>query len=217
MTPKESRSPGSRLPRAQRRASLVEAGREVFLEEGFDGARTRLIAARAGINEAVLYQHFESKEELFRVAVLEPLAGHLHAMGERLKAAVEAGDPDDRPAILAAIEHELLRSLKEMVPLLGVALFSSRAVAEHFYRDEMYPHLAQTLVEITERLGWPDREQTTRVLAAMISMSLGPVLDAHFRSVRLNAGKTAKQLATLLVYGLANPPTAAHPGTRRTG
>lgn len=48
---------------------LLEAAHAVFAEEGFRGATTRRIAARAGVNEVTLFRHFKGKEELLIEAV----------------------------------------------------------------------------------------------------------------------------------------------------
>ena len=60
---------GVRLPAAQRRAQLVDVAIEVFGGAGYHNASMADIAARAGVTKPVLYQHFDSKEELFRAAV----------------------------------------------------------------------------------------------------------------------------------------------------
>lgn len=39
--------------------------REVFSEDGYHGAAMEKIASRAGVTKPVLYQHFESKKELY--------------------------------------------------------------------------------------------------------------------------------------------------------
>lgn len=60
----------ARLPRSERRESLLAAAREVFVEEGFHAAAMDDIAARAGVTKPVLYQHFGSKRDLY-LAVLD--------------------------------------------------------------------------------------------------------------------------------------------------
>lgn len=62
-----------RLKQADRRRSILEAATAEFAAKGFDGARTREIAQAAGISEALLYQHFPSKQALHE-AVLERVA-----------------------------------------------------------------------------------------------------------------------------------------------
>jgi AcrR family transcriptional regulator len=47
----------------------VVAAADPFSERSFDGATTRVIAARAGVTQPLLAYHFHSKEELWRSAV----------------------------------------------------------------------------------------------------------------------------------------------------
>ena len=55
---------------AKTRAAILAAAGRVFAESGLAGARTDAIAAVAGINKALLYYYFKSKEQLY-LAVLE--------------------------------------------------------------------------------------------------------------------------------------------------
>ncbi len=52
------------------RATILAAAERLFAEQGLAGARTDAIAALAGVNKALLYYYFKSKEELYG-AVLE--------------------------------------------------------------------------------------------------------------------------------------------------
>jgi len=56
---------GSRLPREQRRAQVLDAARAVFVESGYYSAGMDDIAERAGVSKPVLYQHFPSKLDLY--------------------------------------------------------------------------------------------------------------------------------------------------------
>lgn len=56
---------GARLPREERRAQLLDAANEVFTTHGYHAAAMDEIAAAAGISKPVLYQHFDSKLELY--------------------------------------------------------------------------------------------------------------------------------------------------------
>jgi TetR/AcrR family transcriptional regulator len=55
---------------ARTRAAILAAAERVFARSGLAGARTDLIAAKAGVNKALLYYYFKSKEKLYQ-AVLE--------------------------------------------------------------------------------------------------------------------------------------------------
>lgn len=52
------------------RAAILQAAEGIFAEQGLDGARTDAIARRAGVNKALLYYYFKSKERLY-LAVLD--------------------------------------------------------------------------------------------------------------------------------------------------
>ncbi|WP_434055356.1 MAG: TetR/AcrR family transcriptional regulator [Roseibium sp.] len=49
----------------KKRENIIEAAIAEFREQGFLGANTTRIAKRAGVSSRTLYNHFESKEELF--------------------------------------------------------------------------------------------------------------------------------------------------------
>lgn len=53
------------------RARLWQAGADEFAAQGFDGAKVDRIAARAGVNKAMLYYHFNSKAGLYTAVLVE--------------------------------------------------------------------------------------------------------------------------------------------------
>jgi AcrR family transcriptional regulator len=53
----------------QRRAQLLDIGRSLFAEKGFDGTTIEEIAARAEVSKPVVYEHFGGKEGLYAVVV----------------------------------------------------------------------------------------------------------------------------------------------------
>jgi TetR/AcrR family transcriptional regulator len=55
------------------RAKILIAAERVFAREGLAGARTDAIAAEAGVNKALLYYYFKSKEALYDAVVEEHL------------------------------------------------------------------------------------------------------------------------------------------------
>lgn len=50
--------------RAEKREAVMEAALDLFVERGFHGAPTSLIADRAGVGVGTIYRYFKSKEEL---------------------------------------------------------------------------------------------------------------------------------------------------------
>src|SRR5579863_3415174 len=58
---------------AETRARILDAALSEFALHGLAGARTERIASAAGVNKALLYYHFDSKEKLY-IAALEMIA-----------------------------------------------------------------------------------------------------------------------------------------------
>ena len=61
---------------AETRGRILDAALREFSAHGLAGARTETIAAAAGVNKALLYYYFDSKEKLY-LAALEMIAGRV--------------------------------------------------------------------------------------------------------------------------------------------
>ncbi|GAA3610861.1 TetR/AcrR family transcriptional regulator [Marihabitans asiaticum] len=68
-----------RLPRAERRAQLLQAAQEIFVRQGYHSAAMEDIAEHAGVSKPVLYQHFPGKLELY-LALLESQCDRLEQL-----------------------------------------------------------------------------------------------------------------------------------------
>ena len=58
-----------RMTGTQRRAQLLDVGRSLFAERGYDGTSVEEIASRAGVSKPIVYEHFGGKEGLYAVVV----------------------------------------------------------------------------------------------------------------------------------------------------
>jgi len=59
----------TRMTGKERREQLLEIGRSLFAERGFDATSVEEIAAKAGVSKPVVYEHFGGKEGLYAVVV----------------------------------------------------------------------------------------------------------------------------------------------------
>ena len=70
-----------RLTATARREQLLEVALEVFARAGYHGTSMNDVAEAAGVTKPVLYQHFESKRELYQALLDEVGARMLSAIG----------------------------------------------------------------------------------------------------------------------------------------
>ena len=85
------------------RERLLAAAAHEFAARGFDGAKVDRIAARARVNKAMLYYHFDHKLALYREVLRDVFGGAAQAV-EALQD--EARDPVDQVcAFVAAVAH----------------------------------------------------------------------------------------------------------------
>jgi AcrR family transcriptional regulator len=61
--------PRVRMTGAQRRQQLLDIGRELFGQRGYEATSIEEVAARADVSKPVVYEHFGGKEGLYAVVV----------------------------------------------------------------------------------------------------------------------------------------------------
>jgi AcrR family transcriptional regulator len=101
--PQDRKPRSGRLSAAARRAQLVEVGRKVFAERGFEAASVEEIADRAKVSKPIVYEHFGGKEGLYAV-VVDREVEHIVA---RISEAMATGSPRERleAAVLAYLTY----------------------------------------------------------------------------------------------------------------
>jgi AcrR family transcriptional regulator len=91
-----------RMTGKQRREQLLDIGRTLFAERGFDGTSIEEIAARAKVSKPVVYEHFGGKEGLYAVVVDREMERLLDSITNALGS-------DTHPRVL--LEHAALALL----------------------------------------------------------------------------------------------------------
>ena len=91
--------PRARMAAADRRAAILDAARLAFADGVYHEVSLDAVAERAGVSKALLYEHFDSKRELY-LAMLEM---HTQDLVERIGGAVAGAEPGE-PRLLAGLE-----------------------------------------------------------------------------------------------------------------
>jgi AcrR family transcriptional regulator len=173
-----------RLSAEARKSSILEAARRAFIETGdMNGTTIKVIAEHSGISEGVIYRHFESKDQLFIEAVVEPLKTAV----DDLVAATEGIDkdgpltPERQLETMKGLYRQLTTALERVLPLLGLVLFGDPKVARRFYRENFavaMDRLAEAWREVEDRYGFPFESPDISARAVM-GMALLLALESH--------------------------------------
>lgn len=194
-----------RLSREARQEQILAAARQEFLARGFAGARTSDVARAAGVNIALIYSHFRSKEELFETAVMAPLRAAL----EDVIADMKVLPPDPKGVLqyesMLGFVRALLDLFTQSVPGLGVVLFGEREPAIQFYAEHIRP-LVEAGIEVGEvnLPRWPhlNYDIETAVQAAF-GMAFWFAIDESMRGTHDDLDVRARKLTDLIMYGVA--------------
>jgi len=185
------------LPRDERRrrteAAILEAAKEAFAEAGFERATIRAVAARAGIDPALVMQYFGSKEALFAAAT--------HWSDDQ-ETVLSASRPELPAAALADLFARFEGADREStVALMRNCLTHPTAAA--VMRDEVMCHRA---AGVAQTLGGDDAELRAQLIAACL-MGLGMSRYLiEMPAVAAASREDIERLMTPVLAALVEPP-----------
>ena len=188
MTPAPPRP--ARGTREDRREALVRAAFNQIAEHGFEGLRTREVAAEVGMNIATLHYYFPTKEALIRGVVA-------HAMQRFRSTLAPHGSPADQLRNHLRAVRKLLREEPQVGAVMGeLALRSARDPSLAQIMRETYDAWHRTLRGLLKRAARDEQlapeldsdDVAALIMATLTSMTLPTVgsaqrIDQAFRQL----------------------------------
>lgn len=113
----------SRLKQDARSVHILQAAIQLFARKGFQGTKTKEIAEAAGINEALIFRDFQTKEKLY-CAILEYASTRLDFAPTLDELAVYAEHRNDS-AIFSTVARRLFESFDRERDLFRLMLYSA--------------------------------------------------------------------------------------------
>jgi TetR/AcrR family transcriptional regulator len=97
-----------RFSAEERRNQLIRIALELFSQRGFEGTTTKAIAAAADVSEAIIFQHFATKEDLY-VGILDAKAREagIDKWKDQLR---EFAEREDDEALFLSMAEKILES-----------------------------------------------------------------------------------------------------------
>lgn len=140
------------MEKGGKRHDILKAAIEVFAKSGFRGTTTRDLASHAGVNEAIIFRHFNTKQELYRAILEEKVQQGQHDRCEAAKQYAETGE--DRKFLEVIGNHFLDRheSDSTFMRLLMFSALEGHELSEMFLstmagRDPMAQYFERRMNE----------------------------------------------------------------------
>jgi AcrR family transcriptional regulator len=108
------------------RKKILAVAASEFAEHGLDGSRVDRISAKAGVNKAMIYYYFHSKENLYQ-AVIE---SHVEKIGRFLEKTIATGN--DLEAFILELAHFYNSMLVENASFIPILLREIAGGGERF-------------------------------------------------------------------------------------
>lgn len=188
VTSSTARNAGAPLTKSGRtKEAIATAARELFATQEYAAASVRTIAARAGVDPALVIRYFNSKEDLFLETVAfegffsQMMAGPLDGLGERMVRALLGDQRDNfgsyRALMLASGSEQVRRRLQQAIHQMFVEPLAPRLVGKN---AELRAHLiAAQLAGIIDAIAILDDQ----VIKATDSKQLATVYGAALQSL----------------------------------
>ncbi len=211
------------MPRPSRDEEILAAALAVFAEHGYDGARVRQIAARAGVSDAALYSHHKSKEAV----ALALFRRHIGRYADALQA-VACNDSESVEQRIRGVALASLHAFAQEPDAVAFVITHQGRFIGALPAEFPFPiRIVEDLVREGQRTGVV-REGPVRVLAALvfgcIVQPIRTVLEAPSGTIDLRPASTGELIAdgawaAVRASDFRSPPVVASPrdGERSTG
>ncbi|MGH8778438.1 TetR/AcrR family transcriptional regulator [Paraburkholderia sp.] len=199
----------------QRVKDILQAGRDVFSEKGYERATTAEIAQRLGVSEATVFSYFRGKREL--------CARVIGDWYDEIIGAIETGLPRDgtvRQQFAFIVRTHLRLMLVNGTGLCALVLSEGRA-QHHELSDaltDMQRRYTAPLMAVLARGQQDGQVRADMPLRLLRSLVFGPMehvlWDATLGQRRTDIDATADQLIDVL-WSALQPPDAPHAALRQ--
>lgn len=166
----------NRMTSQERRTAIIQVAVKLFSERGFRGTTTRQLAAAVGLSEPVLYQHFETKRDLYKAMIEARMEHSEERWRVVLQPLIEEQDDAGFFGCLAQMITDWHLKDSTYMRLLLFSALEGHELADLFYQHQVIRKFTQVVVDyIRERIqagafhSSADPELAARAFCGMIA------------------------------------------------
>ena len=198
----------TRVPAENRREQILNVAMSLFARQGFEGTTTRQIAEMARVNEAIIFRHFPTKEDLYWAIIRRKCNqdGRVQLIEER----IAAGGTDLE--IFSSIAAQMLarnRSDENITRLLLFTALERHELSQEFFRNfvsQQYEALAGYIERRVKQGAFRDIDPTLAArgfLGMVVYHYLIQELFGGKRQCDYDPAATGRMLAELWLRGVS--------------
>jgi AcrR family transcriptional regulator len=206
-------APATRIRGTDRRLQIMKVAKELFARRGFDGTTTRQIAERAKVNEAIIFRHFPTKQDLYW-AIIEhecELGAFQQALAERLNSGAS-----DREIFAGIAEDSLKRRAKDssLARLLLYSALENHQLSQKFFQTHVGCYYELLSDYIRRRIDAGAFRRVDPLLAArgflgmVVYHSLIQDLYGQKRFQQFDVREVSETLTDIWLGGMLEPKTS---------
>jgi len=122
-----------RLSQAERRVQIVGVAMRLFANKGFKGTTTRAISTAAGVSEAIIFRHFETKEDLY-----DAIIAHTLELRASLWDSIDSDQvpTQDLPSVMRDYAQSFLQINRNDPTFIRLMMYSS--LEDHQFRTNFF-------------------------------------------------------------------------------
>lgn len=186
-----------RMTAEERRDAILVAALPIFAAKGFDAVTTREVAEAAGVSEALLYRHFDSKRQMYE-AIQNVCVVRATQDAQRIESL-----PDSTSTLVLSI-YAIMRNIQ----IVGAentddATNMPRLVMRSLLTDGAF---SRQMMQAAESMWRPKLERCIRV-----AIAAGDVVN-EFDPACLGVFFAQHISAAMMYYGLPKGGTVSYPG-----
>ena len=153
------------------RERILQAAAHVFAEKGLSGARTREIARRAGLNNALIHYYFSSKENLY-YAVIQGVSEQLFSGFQQI--AKEDVEPKEKIRQFFELYFKLIAKKPHLPRIMMHEILKGGKVLQDIARNLLKPAHDQVIAYFSDAIeeGLFRRVDARQVLISVVGMTV---------------------------------------------
>ncbi len=197
------------LSRGERtRAEIIQAAHELFVRQGYHGTSMRQIAKKAGIALGGVYNHFDSKEDVFREVFLE-----YHPYQEVLPAMLQA-EGDTIEKVVRDAVGRMIAALEGRPKFMNL-MFIEMVEFNSIHARELFESLMPQFARILQRAVQTDSERLRPIPPLMLLRAFFGMFFSYFLTEIIFAESAPPEfregaidhLIDIFLHGILKPET----------